>query len=127
VKLKSRQIVSSWPRGRSTSRPPIPHGSSFEILWGRSNWNSIDLFDLQDEMIKSLAYHDTQQDMFDHHISSYRHPTPAWLAWHIRKHGGLVIATVSDRPGHINLGVPPVAWRFRLGEPVEEEMEVDTE
>ena len=113
-KVKARNIIDGWPRGKSTS---VSYENS---LWDyvtddvmfrfavRGHWT------LRDDLIRDAEYHRDQQRMLDRHRSEYRRPHPAWLFRKIIQYGGgLAIATCGETPDTITLGEGPERpWRF---------------
>jgi hypothetical protein len=114
MKLKARDVIAGWPRGKSQSQPYIPSLDSFNFLiFGRSYWDDLDLFNLRVDLGNEFLYHRDQQVMLDRHRSEYRRPTSAWLARKILASGaGLVIATCGETPDTITLGEPEKPWQF---------------
>lgn len=73
MKLKARQIVPGWPRGKSTSQPYI--SESNDLWWwmiGRSEWCAADGYDLHWDMARNIRYHREQKQMLDWWVSQYR-------------------------------------------------------
>jgi hypothetical protein len=112
-KLKARDIIAGWPRGKSNSQPYVPESDAIQFsFFGRSSWCPSDLYDLRWGIAYSIRYHREQSAMLDKHRSEYRRPTAAWLARKILATGGLVIATCGETPDTITLGEDSGPWRF---------------
>jgi len=108
TKLKARDVITGWPRGRSML------ASEYPILYDYR------------EFVWSWEYHRAQAEMLDRHRSEYRRPTPAWLFRKILEYGGMVIATCGEEAGTITLGEYTGPWEFApksLTEKLEEKVE----
>ena|SRR5579864_60579 len=69
MKLKARQIVPGWPRGRSTSSRSLPQVQDLDMwMFGRSNWCPADGYDLRWDIAYTIDYHRKQQAMVDKYL-----------------------------------------------------------
>jgi hypothetical protein len=69
MKLKARDIIAGWPRGRSTS--------AFTITRADLEWlQFVNRARRFDEMIASVEYHEAQQRMIDDYFERWRQPRP---------------------------------------------------
>lgn len=74
MKLKARDLVKGWPRGRSTSR--------FDSWKWKLDPFFLRINEPREEFIREgLAderYHQAQREMVDGFFERYRHPVPDW-------------------------------------------------
>ena len=64
--MKARDIISDWPRGRSTTS--FGHQYSSALIWGRISWTASDFHKLAEEVKANNKYHQKQKAMFDVYI-----------------------------------------------------------
>ena len=78
VKLKARDIVPGWPRGRSTSvRSPVELPIDYYLSYlGRTWWGIADFDKLEKETVLTALYHKCQREMLNQYRERYRTPTP---------------------------------------------------
>ena len=93
-KVKARNVITGWPRGKTTLRDNTPRLYEYrEFVW---TWE----------------YQKAQEEMLDRHRSEYRRPTPAWLFRKIMQRGGMAIATSGETTDTITLGEYTGPWEF---------------
>jgi hypothetical protein len=75
MKFKARDIISGWPRGRSTSCPNVPEtGGWWFLTFGRASWKEGDISLLYFERQMVAHYHEQQAEMMDdvyHQVDDY--------------------------------------------------------
>jgi hypothetical protein len=111
-KLKARDIIAGWPRGRSTSTSSYYLYEAemlIFVLFGRTSWNATDLFKAEDEISASAAYHREQQRMFDWYVSRYRAPKSEMMI----DCCGRKLNVIAPRNGFVLEGMDS-SWRMEL-------------
>lgn len=68
MKVKARDIIPGWPRGRSTSaQSPSELGEIGFMIFGRSYWQPGDFTHLALDIIANVQYHQRQAEMLNRH------------------------------------------------------------
>lgn len=78
AKVKARDIIPGWPRGRSTSSDKsYEEYGEIDLWWlhfGRANWSVDDMLMLVGDKQVNFEYHARQRAMMEEFRSRYRRP-----------------------------------------------------